>query len=226
MGNEWSFHGHNGRTFLVTLGSREVFNTRGNWTFPHLSNALNLRSTLHFVFSTPCTFHKLPMAHFNDANANRPSTSTSGWSTPHRSLTPVSERASINAPETPTDGRSVHMQWDLTSGSRTSPSPEENARECNRGPPKRHCLTFFSPSPGASDSYDVQTQSNGQMITPSKRFWAVIGPCAKPHDSSIPRRENLPNNPAVSEVSTVTSALRDHICVPSKRGIVWVSVQT
>ena len=163
------------------------------------------------------------MAHFNDADANRPSTSTSGCSTPHRSCTPVSEYASINTPETPTNRRSVHMQWECASGSRTSPSFEESARECNRRPLKRHGLTFFL-SPGASNSNDVQTRSEGH-ITPSKRFWAVIGPCAKPRDSSIQSQENPPDSPTISEVSTVAPAQRDHICTPSTPKLTWVSVR-
>ena len=199
----------------------EVFKSRGSWMFPHPSDALNLRSTLHSLLSTPYTFHKLPMAHFNDADTNRPSTSTSGWSTPRRGRTPVSEYASIDTPKTPTNGRSVYMEWDRTS----SPSPGESPREYNRRPLKRYCLIFFSPSPGASNSNDVRTQGEGR-ISPSKRFWDVIGPCAKPNSSNIPSLENPPDSPAVSEVSTVTPAQKCHKCVPSTRRLVWVSVQT
>ena len=168
------------------------------------------------------------MVYFNDDDAKPHSASTSSWSTPRRSRTPVSEDAWIEAPETPINRRSPYVQPGCASGSRTTPRHEESTRKCNRSPLKRRLLTYISSgftSPGTPNPNDARTQSDG-CIMPSKRFWSVIGPYRKPQNSSsIPRQTN-PDSTAALEDSAVTPARGDDGYRPSKLTLIWVGVQT
>ena len=137
------------------------------------------------------------MAHFNNADADRQSASTSSRPTPtsswlnttpirpipiasgpnsHFGRTPVPEDTYDFAPGTPTNSRSVHVQRDCTSCSQTGPGPEESPCMHNRSPLKRHRLTYDSAPPGSSNSNEARTQGDDQIAS-SKCFWPMSGRC-------------------------------------------------
>ena len=142
---------------------------------PHLFNALC--STLHaspLVRRSPYTPHKIPMAHFNDAD--RRATSTSGGYTPRLNRTPVNERVDIGVPETFTDDRSIGRQQDYTSGSGTSTRPEGSPRECDCNPLRRHGFKYISPGPTSQGAQNGWTRAHGyfQMVDATHN-WPMIG---------------------------------------------------
>ena len=170
------------------------------------------------------TLCKLLMAHLNDADATHHRTSIPCPSTPRRSRTPVFGRVSVEAPETPVNARKRYVQRDCTSGSPTK--HEGSPCKCDRSPLKRHHLTYISPGStplGTLDSDEARIQGNVQ-ITPSKRFWSVVGPCEKPCSSRI-RSQPLPRQSGASEDLKVTPARGNYECRPSAPTLIWVSVQ-